>query len=173
MVRLNHVSKPWTRESWEKARPFILEQRQKLETSGWAGTDSARTELYVLRRNAPTALLSPRTASCTSGSPRSSSTSTDPAARGRGEDRGERRRQAAQERSAAARRTPRRTSSTTSSSGRCVSTATATTATETPTSSSTRPSHWRTSSTSCNVCRRHGPPRVQPQGRHAAQHQAV
>jgi hypothetical protein len=53
MVRLNHVSKPWTRESWEKARPFILEQRQKLETSGWAGTDSARTELYVLRRNAP------------------------------------------------------------------------------------------------------------------------
>ncbi|PWY97497.1 hypothetical protein BCV70DRAFT_50317 [Testicularia cyperi] len=53
MVRLDHVSKPWTRESWEKARPFILEQRQKLETSGWSGTDSARTELYVLRRNAP------------------------------------------------------------------------------------------------------------------------
>ncbi|SJX64271.1 uncharacterized protein SRS1_14920 [Sporisorium reilianum f. sp. reilianum] len=53
MVRLDHVSKPWTRESWEKARPFILEQRQKLESSGWAGTDSARTELYVLRRTAP------------------------------------------------------------------------------------------------------------------------
>ncbi|SOV02894.1 uncharacterized protein UDID_06079 [Ustilago sp. UG-2017a] len=53
MVRLDHVSKPWTRESWEKARPFILEQRQKLETSGWASTDSARTEMYVLRRNAP------------------------------------------------------------------------------------------------------------------------
>ena len=53
MVRLNHVSKPWTRESWEKARPFILEQRQKLETSGWSSTDSARTEMYVLRRNAP------------------------------------------------------------------------------------------------------------------------
>lgn len=53
MVRLDHISKPWTRESWEKARAFILEQRQKLETSGWTGTDSARTELYVLRRNAP------------------------------------------------------------------------------------------------------------------------
>ncbi|KIS67968.1 uncharacterized protein UMAG_04014 [Mycosarcoma maydis] len=53
MVRLDHVSKPWTRESWEKARPFILEQRQKLETTGWAGADSARTEMYVLRRNAP------------------------------------------------------------------------------------------------------------------------
>lgn len=53
MVRLDHVSKPWTRESWEKARPFILEQRQKLESSGWTNTDSVRTEMYVLRRSAP------------------------------------------------------------------------------------------------------------------------
>ncbi|EPQ31397.1 uncharacterized protein PFL1_00732 [Pseudozyma flocculosa PF-1] len=52
-IRLEHITKPWTRDAWEKAKPFVLEQRQKLEGSGWSSTDAARTELYVLRRNAP------------------------------------------------------------------------------------------------------------------------
>ncbi|KAN0061290.1 hypothetical protein ACQY0O_006136 [Thecaphora frezii] len=52
-IRLEHITKPWTRDSWEKAKPFVLEQRQKLESNGWSSADAARTELYVLRRNAP------------------------------------------------------------------------------------------------------------------------
>ncbi|KAE8213157.1 hypothetical protein CF319_g9199, partial [Tilletia indica] len=53
VVHLDHVTKPWTREAWERARPWILEQRQKLESNGWVPTDANRTELYVLKRNAP------------------------------------------------------------------------------------------------------------------------
>ncbi|KAK0518559.1 hypothetical protein OC835_007805 [Tilletia horrida] len=53
VVKLDHVNKPWTREAWERARPWILEQRQKLESNGWVPTDANRTELLVLKRNAP------------------------------------------------------------------------------------------------------------------------
>ncbi|CAD6885011.1 unnamed protein product [Tilletia laevis] len=53
VVHLPHVTKPWTREAWDRARPWILEQRQKLESNGWVPTDATRTELYVLKRNAP------------------------------------------------------------------------------------------------------------------------
>ncbi|KAK0542792.1 hypothetical protein OC846_006636 [Tilletia horrida] len=53
VVHLDHVNKPWTREAWERARPWVLEQRQKLESNGWVPTDANRTELYVLKRNAP------------------------------------------------------------------------------------------------------------------------
>ncbi|KAL9940265.1 hypothetical protein V8E36_000970 [Tilletia maclaganii] len=51
---LEHITKPWTRDAWEKARPWILEQRQKLEAEhGWTPAPAARTELFVLKRNAP------------------------------------------------------------------------------------------------------------------------
>ncbi|PWN53890.1 hypothetical protein IE53DRAFT_372801 [Violaceomyces palustris] len=52
-VKLEHVNKPWTRDAWERAKPFVLEQRQKLEGQGWSNADGARTELFVLRKNAP------------------------------------------------------------------------------------------------------------------------
>lgn len=41
-VKLDHITKPWTRDAWERAKPFILEQRQKLESNGWASADAAR-----------------------------------------------------------------------------------------------------------------------------------
>ena len=52
-VNLAHITKPWTRDTWERARPWILEQRQKLEGLGWSNVDGARTELFVLKKNAP------------------------------------------------------------------------------------------------------------------------
>lgn len=52
-ARYTHITKPWTREAWEKARPWILEQRQKMEAQGWSPVDGARTELFVLRKPAP------------------------------------------------------------------------------------------------------------------------
>lgn len=52
-INLPHITKPWTRDAWERAKPFVLEQRQKLEGMGWSNVDGARTELYVLKRNAP------------------------------------------------------------------------------------------------------------------------
>lgn len=52
-VNLEHITKPWTRDTWERARPWILEQRQKLEGLGWSNVDGARTELFVLKKNAP------------------------------------------------------------------------------------------------------------------------
>jgi len=52
-VQLGHVSKPHARDAWERAKPWMLEQRQKLEGLGWAPVDKARTELYVLKRMAP------------------------------------------------------------------------------------------------------------------------
>ncbi|KDN46265.1 hypothetical protein K437DRAFT_268148 [Tilletiaria anomala UBC 951] len=52
-VKLTHITKPWTRDAWERAKPWVLEQRQKLEGMGWASADVARTELYVLKKNAP------------------------------------------------------------------------------------------------------------------------
>lgn len=52
-VRLPHISKPFARESWERARPWMLMQRQKLEGMGWAPADNARIDLYSLKRNAP------------------------------------------------------------------------------------------------------------------------
>lgn len=41
-MNLNHVTKPWTRDAWERARPWVLEQRQKLESSGWSSVDCLR-----------------------------------------------------------------------------------------------------------------------------------
>lgn len=52
-VRLVHVTKPWTRDAWERAKPWVLEQRQKLEDGHWTQADSLRTELFALRRPAP------------------------------------------------------------------------------------------------------------------------
>lgn len=52
-VNLPHIAKPWTRDAWERAKPWVLEQRQKLEGMGWSSVDGARTELYVLKKNAP------------------------------------------------------------------------------------------------------------------------
>ncbi|PWN88095.1 hypothetical protein FA10DRAFT_232892 [Acaromyces ingoldii] len=53
LVNLTHITKPWTRDAWERAKPWILEQRQKLESNGWSNADGARTELFVLKKNAP------------------------------------------------------------------------------------------------------------------------
>lgn len=50
---LQHVTKVWSRHAWERATPWILSQRQKLEGNGWTTGDSLRTELFVLKRNAP------------------------------------------------------------------------------------------------------------------------
>lgn len=44
-VNLPHVTKTWTRDAWERARPFVLEQRQKLETNGWTNVDGLRVSL--------------------------------------------------------------------------------------------------------------------------------
>lgn len=41
-VNLQFVNKPWTRDAWERARPWLLEQRQKLESQGWAPIDGLR-----------------------------------------------------------------------------------------------------------------------------------
>ncbi|CAO1628707.1 unnamed protein product [Sympodiomycopsis kandeliae] len=50
---LTHVNKPWSRHAWERAIPWVLSQRQKLEGNGWTGGDAIRTELFVLKRPAP------------------------------------------------------------------------------------------------------------------------
>ncbi|UZJ54064.1 hypothetical protein CBS101457_003384 [Exobasidium rhododendri] len=52
-LNLPHVNKPWTRDAWERARPWVLEQRQKLESNGWSSVDCLRTELFVLKKPAP------------------------------------------------------------------------------------------------------------------------
>lgn len=73
-VNLPHVTKVWTRDAYERARPWILEQRQKLETMGWTSVEGVRvsgvvvlsamivrltdttmrqTELFVLKKPAP------------------------------------------------------------------------------------------------------------------------
>lgn len=52
-TKLTHITKPWTRDAWERAKPFVLEQRQKLEGMGWSPADAQRTELFVLKKNAP------------------------------------------------------------------------------------------------------------------------
>jgi hypothetical protein len=41
-VNLHHVTKVWTRDAYERARPWILEQRQKLETMGWTSVEGVR-----------------------------------------------------------------------------------------------------------------------------------
>lgn len=45
-VNLAHITKPWTRDAWERARPWVLEQRQKLESQGWSSVDGARVCVY-------------------------------------------------------------------------------------------------------------------------------
>lgn len=47
------MSKPWTREAWERAKPWVMEQRQKLEDRHWTQADHLRTELFALRKPAP------------------------------------------------------------------------------------------------------------------------
>lgn len=39
---LQHVTKVWSRHAWERATPWILSQRQKLEGNGWTTGDSLR-----------------------------------------------------------------------------------------------------------------------------------
>lgn len=52
---MSHVtSRPWTRDAWERAKPWIMEQRQKLEDRHWSQADHLRTELFALRKPAPT-----------------------------------------------------------------------------------------------------------------------
>ena len=48
-VQMDHVTKPWTREAWERARPWVLEQRQKLEVAGWSVAAPARVSYTFAR----------------------------------------------------------------------------------------------------------------------------
>lgn len=53
-IGLPHVlSKPWEREAWERAKPWVMEQRQKLEDRHWMQVGHLRTELFALRKPAP------------------------------------------------------------------------------------------------------------------------